>query len=143
MTMTNGRTPAPVDDEGALDFSDKKEQRPPSNKVTIRLAYQGVPVDIELSNKAIGQVENLVKGLLANGWTAPPLPSRGGFGGRPDNRVEADRNERDEEICPIHRAKIKVYKTQDGKEFKGCPSKGTGAVGEQLNQRGYCGLRFK
>jgi len=137
----NGRTHAPVDESGALDFSDRPAR--PSNSAVIHVAFQGIPVDLQVSDKKIGQLEELIAGLLKRGWTAPPQPQRGGFGGRPDTRVDPAYDDQGNEICPIHKVKIRAYKTHDGREFKGCPSKGTGAQGEKLNQRGYCEFRFK
>lgn len=138
----NGRTAAPTDESGALDFEDRKEAPAPQRLPTIvHATYMGVPVDIPvLAGRK--QVEALIKDLLANGWTAPPV-SRGGFGGRPDNRVEAGHDAAGNEICPIHKVKIRAYKTKDGREFKGCPSKATGAQGETVNNNGFCDLRFK
>lgn len=136
----NGRAPAPVDETGALDFGDKKAK--PAIAAVIHVAYQGVPIDINVT-AARDQIEKTVQNLLGNGWTAPPQPARGGFGGRPDTRVEADKDATGNEICPVHKTKIRTYKTKDGREFKGCPSKATGAQGEKINQNGFCDLRFK
>lgn len=137
----NGRASAPVDQDGALDFSERPAR--PSNGATIHVAFQGIPVDLQVSDKKIGQIEELIKGLVTRGWTAPPQPRVGGFGGKPDNRVDAAFDQDGNEVCPIHKVRVRPYKTADGREFKGCPSKGTGAAGERLNVRGYCELRFK
>lgn len=138
--MTNGRTAAPVDETGALDFEDRPKA--PQNGATIHLAYQGVPVDLQVSDKKIGQIEQLITGLLSRGWTAPPQP-RGGFGGK-DMRVDPAYDEEGNEVCPVHRVKVRTYEGKDGRPpFKGCPSKATGASGEKINDRGYCILRFK
>lgn len=138
----NGRTPAPTDKEGALDFGDEKP-KVGDNSGNVTLYFQGVPMSFSVSDKTLGQIERWIKGMLARGWTAPPVPKSGGFGGRPDNRVDPAYNDAGEEICPVHKTKVREYKTQDGRTFKGCPSKGTGVAGEKLNQRGYCEFRFK
>lgn len=136
----NGRTPASTDESGALSFEDRPAR--PQNGAAIHVAYQGVPVDLQLVDKKIGQVEDLIKTLLARGWTAPPMP-RGGFGARPDNRIDPAFDDAGNEVCPTHHVPLRTYKTQDGREFKGCPSRGTGAAGEKINAKGYCDLRFK
>lgn len=137
--MSNGRTPAPVDAAGALDFTDKPAR--PANGATIHLAYQGVPVDLQVADKKIGQIEQLIQGLLARGWTAPPQPrGGGGFGGRPDTRVDPAFDESGNEICPTHGKPLREYTTGDGRKFKACPAKGTGAG---FNDKGFCSLRFK
>jgi hypothetical protein len=138
--MTNGRTPAPTDRDGALDFG---EQKVGNSNGTITLYFQGVPMAFNVSDKTIGQIERWITGMLARGWTAPPQPRVGGFGGKPDNRVDAAFDEDGNEVCPVHKTRVREYKTQDGRTFKGCPSKGTGVAGERLNQRGYCEFRFK
>lgn len=144
--MMNGRTPAPVDADGALDFEVERPKAtpPPSNNsAIIHVSFQGIPVDLQVSDKKIGQIEQLITGLLQRGWAAPPLPKTGGFGGRPDDRVDPAFDDQGNEICPVHKVKIREYKTADGRTFKGCPSKKTGAPGEKLNQRDYCSFRFK
>lgn len=137
-TLPNGRTPAPTDNTGALDFNPK----PPQNGATIHLAFQGVPVDLQVAGKTIGQIEQLIAGVLSRGWTAPPQP-RGGFGGKGNELTEPERDSQGNEICPNHKTIIRAYTTKDGRTFKGCPSKATGASGEKINERGYCSLRFK
>jgi hypothetical protein len=133
----NGRTPAPVDETGALSFEDRPAR--PSNSAVIHLAFQGVPVDLQVSDKKIGDVETLITGLLKRGWTAPPV-ARGGFGGRPDNRIDPAYDDAGNEVCPIHKTKLREFTTQDGRKFKACSTKGTGAG---FNAKGYCEARFK
>lgn len=138
----NGRTPAPIDEDGALAFEEKP--RPSQSGATIRLAYQGVPVDLQVTDKKIGQIEQLIAGLLARGWTAPPQPRGGGFGAPKDMRIDAAIDAQGNEVCPVHKVPVRTYEGKDGRPpFKGCPSKATGASGEKINERGYCTLRFK
>lgn len=134
-TLANGRSPAPTDETGALDFSERPAR--PSNSATIHLAYQGVPVDLQISDKKITDIETLITGLLKRGWTAPPR-STGGFG--KDNRVEAERDAQGREICPVHKTEVREFTTHDGRKFKGCVSKGTG---QGYNPKGYCEIRFR
>lgn len=139
----NGRTPAPVDETGALDFEAEKPKAtpPPSNNsAIIHVSFQGIPVDLQVSDKKIGQIEQLIAGLLQRGWAAPPLPKMGGFGGGRDNRVDPAFDEAGNEICPTHKKPLREYTTADGRKFKGCPAKGEG---EGFNAKGYCSLRFK
>jgi hypothetical protein len=133
----NGRQPAATDAEGALDFTEKPAR--PSNSAIIHVAYQGIPVDLTVCDKKIGQIEELIQGLVKRGWTAPPQP-RGGFGGKPDTRVAPAYDDGGNEVCPTHKKPLREYTTSDGRKFKGCPSKGEGAG---YNAKGFCDLRFK
>lgn len=140
MSMPNGRSPAPTDETGALDF---ENERPRGSSGVLTLYYQGVPMAFNVSDKTIGQIERWIAGMLKRGWTAPPV-ARGGFGGKADERIEAEKDAQGNEICPVHKCKVRTYEGKDGRPpFKGCPSKGTGAAGEKLNPRGYCSLRFR
>ena len=37
----------------------------------LRVAYKDMPVDFELSEKSVGQIEQFIDGLLSRGWTPP------------------------------------------------------------------------
>lgn len=150
MTLPTGRTPAPVDEEGALDFSERPARpvapapKPyPSRTFSTQVEKDGYTFTLSYSNMTLDNLDALVEELKERNYTAVKPAKAGGFGQRPDNRVDPAFDEAGNEICPVHKAKIREYKTQDGRTFKGCPSKGTGAPGEKLNARGYCETRFK
>lgn len=149
-TLPNGRTPAPIDKDGALDFEDKPKPAPvpkpyPSRTFSTQVEKDGYTFTLSYNNMTLDNLDALIDELKDRNYTAvkPFRGGGGGFGQRPDTRVDPAFDEAGNEICPVHKVKIRAYKTQDGREFKGCPSKGTGAQGEKLNQRGYCEFRFK
>lgn len=137
--MTNHRTPAPVDETGALDFGDKPA--PARNGAVVHLAYQGVPVDLQVSDKKIGDIETLITGLLKRGWTAPPVPRGGGFGPRKDDRVKPSYDDAGNPCCPVHGKRLNE-REWEGRKFWSCPAKADGAKGEKANAKGYCSLKF-
>ena len=121
--LPNGRTPAPTDESGALAFPD---QRPavPGNSAVIHLTFQGVAVDLQVVDRKIGQIEQLIGGLLERGWaptSAAPLPNPTPAAG------EAP-------ICPYHGAM--KPSTVKGKEHTWyCPKK-------MADGSGYCKEKY-
>jgi len=137
-TLPNGRTPAPTDETGALSFEDRPAR--PSNSAVIHLAFQGVPVDLQVSDKKIGDVEQLIAGLLKRGWTAPPVARGGGFGGQRPERTKPEINDRGELCCPTHHRPLQ-WREWEGRKFLSCPAKAQGE--EKANKNGYCAIKFQ
>lgn len=148
--MMNGRAPAPVDADGALDFEgDRKPALPappkpyPSRVFSTQIEHGGFTFTLSYNNLTLDALEDLVREFQARGYTAVKPAKAGGFGQRPDNRIDPAFDGAGNEICPMHRVALRTYTTKDGRSFKGCPSRGTGVAGEKINDKGYCDLRFK
>ena len=150
MTTANGRTAAPVDADGALDFEgDRKQAQPaspvlrpfPSRVFSTQIEHGGFTFTLSYNNLTLDALEDLVREMNARGYTpVKPFRGGGGFGGRPDNRVDPAYDDRGNEICPTHKKPLREYTTSDGRKFKGCPIKGEG---EGFNPKGFCALRFR
>lgn len=116
----------------------------PTSKFTITVQMDGFPVTVEFTGNS-KRLKEVIAGLKSAGATPPPVKTfgGGGFGKKQDTLTEPAYDAHGNEVCPIHGTKVKEYKFNDGRTIKGCPSKGTGAEGEKLNDRGYCSLRFR
>ena len=143
----NGRTAAPVDKDGALDFGDQPKPAPapaprpyPSRVFSTQVEHGGFTFTLSYNNLTLDALEDLVREFQARGYTAVKPQPRGNFGGRPDNRIDPAYDDAGNEICPIHKTKLREFTTQDGRKFKACSTKGTGAG---FNAKGYCEARFK
>lgn len=137
-TLPNGRTPAPTDTEGALSFEERSPR--PSNSAVIHVAFQGIPVDLQVSDKKIADIEQLINGLLKRGWQAPPMPKGGGgFGGQPRTKPAYD--DGGNPCCPIHNKRLSE-REWEGRKFWSCPAKADQGKGEKANAKGYCSLKF-
>lgn len=117
--------------------------KPNESEFTISVSMDGFPVAIKFTGDA-KRLRAVIDALKASGATPPPVRTFGGGNfQRKDTRVDPAFNDAGKEICPVHRKLLQTRTTQDGRSFKSCSSKATGAEGEKINDRGYCALSFK
>jgi hypothetical protein len=101
------------------------------------------------SKETIDRIELVSRALTKRGYSAPKRATFGG--GKPQSRpLTQPLINQDGEPCCIHHTRYDgaplplrwVEARGDLPGFWGCKSKGTGVPGEQVNQKGYCALRF-
>ena len=99
--------------------------------------------------ETIDLIEKVTRALQKRGYSAPKRVSFGG--GKPFARpLTTPLVDGNGDPCCIHHTRYDgqplplrwVEARGDLPGFWGCKSKGTGVPGEQVNQKGYCSLRF-
>ena len=95
------------------------------------------------------QIVKVSKALVRHGYSAPKRPVFGG--GKPQSKplTQPLINDHGDPCCPHHTNRngqatpIRWIGPKDGRPgFWGCPAKAQSVAGEQINQNGYCSLRF-
>jgi hypothetical protein len=99
--------------------------------------------------ETIDQIEKVTRALVKRGYAAPRRPA---FGARPPQKPLArPLIDSDGTPCCIHHvntttgkpARLKWRKLSDDRPgFWGCMCKAQNVPGEEINQRGYCDLKF-
>jgi hypothetical protein len=136
MSYANGRTPAPVDQDGALDFTPPapaKRQR----GVSIQLSYHGALVNFTFDAATAPQVVEIEQSidtlLKREGWAGVPTVAAAP---KPKaERVKPFYDGNGDPCCPVHRKPLK-----EGQYGLYCSCKAKD--GEAANDKGYCNLRF-
>lgn len=120
----------------------------PAATFTIHASLSGFPIDVAFSG-SFEQAMAAVERLQALGATPPPRPSFGG--GKPPQKplTQPLVNDAGDPCCTVHTRRdgqplpIRYYAGKDGRPgFWGCIAKAQGVAGEQINQNGYCSLKF-
>ncbi len=133
MTSTaNGRPPAPVDADGALDFTPAPAKR--QRGVTIQLCYHGALVCFTFAADGAPQVHEIEQSI-------DTLLKRDGWGGAPTGSTTAAKPKAEKvkpfydgdgaACCPVHRKPLK-----EGQYGWYCSAK------DPSTERGYCALKF-
>lgn len=103
----------------------------------------------DTNEKTIERILLVTKALKQNGFTAPKRPVFGG--GKPTAKpLTQPLVDGDGEPCCVHHTQRDGRPTRirwilpknDLPGFWGCPSQAQQVPGEQINQRGYCSLKF-
>lgn len=103
----------------------------------------------DTTKETIEQIVRVSKALAKAGYTAPKKPSFGGGGFARKPLTQPLVNDHGDPCCTCHHNRngqptpIRWVEPSNGRPgFWGCPAKGDGTKDEQLNERGYCSLRF-
>lgn len=136
--MSDSLTKAAVDAAAPLDFDQQRTKRR-NLAITVTITMNGFPVELSFDG-TVDQLPAITKRLQDLGATAPPVPARGGWGGKPKtDRVQPAYNDHGDPCCPVHGAKL-AWREWEGRKFLSCSAKAK--EGELANQRGYCAIKF-
>lgn len=132
----NGRTPAPVDQDGELDFKEPPAKR--ARGVSIQLSYHGALVDFTFdatNAPAVHEIEQSIDTLLKrDGWAGTPSGMLATQKPKAE-RVKPFYDGSGDPCCPVH---CKPLKEGSYGLYCSCRAKD----GEAGNDKGYCSLRF-